>query len=314
MVDVIPVSDPNAATMTQRLVQYQAVIQLSQTAPQIYNLPELHRGMLDVLGIKNADKLVPLPSDQKPQDPVTENMNILQGKPVKAFLYQDHEAHIQVHMAAMQDPMIMQTVGQNPNAQAMMAAAQAHIAEHVAFAYRTKMEQMLGVQLPDPEDENKEGLPEQIEKQLSMIMPNAAQAVLRESQQRASQMQAQQRAQDPVIQMQQMEMQIKTERLALEKQKLQIEAAEKADKLNLEKQRLQVDAARYADKNATESRRNMAQEEIAEQRVQIDAMRAGTQSRAQDIAARQRDTEIALQTMQDLRQRHDANNFGESGQ
>ena len=313
MVDVIPVSDPNAATMTQRLVQYQAVIQLSQTAPQIYNLPELHRGMLDVLGIKNADKLVPLPSDQKPQDPVTENMNILQGKPVKAFLYQDHEAHIQVHMAAMQDPLIMQMVGQNPNAQAMMAAAQAHIAEHVAFAYRTKMEQMLGVQLPDPEDENKEGLPEQIEKQLSMIMPNAAQAVLRESQQRAAQQQAQQRAQDPVLQMQQMEMQIKAERLALEKQRMQVEAAEKMDKLRLEERRLQVDAARYADKNALDTRKAVAQEEISEQRVQVDALRAGTNSRAQDAAIRQRDTELALQKMAELKALHDANQIGESG-
>jgi hypothetical protein len=313
MVDVIPVSDPNAATMTQRLVQYQAVIQLSQTAPQIYNLPELHRGMLDVLGIKNADKLVPLPSDQKPQDPVTENMNMIQGKPVKAFLYQDHEAHIQVHMAAMQDPMIQQMVGQNPNAQAIAAAAQAHLAEHVAFAYRTKMEQMLGVQLPDPEDENKEGLPEQIEKQLSMIMPNAAQAVLRESQQRAAQQQAQQRAQDPVLQMQQMEMQIKAERLALEKQKLQIEAAEKADKLRLEEQRLQVDAARYADKNALDTRKAVAQEEISEQRVQVDALRAGTNSRAQDAAIRQRDTELALQKMAELKALHDANQIGESG-
>jgi len=266
-----------------------------------------------VLGIKNADKLVPLPSDQKPTDPVTENMNILQGKPVKAFLYQDHEAHIQVHMAAMQDPLIMQMVGQNPNAQAMMAAAQAHIAEHVAFAYRTKMEQMLGVQLPDPEDENKEGLPEQIEKQLSMIMPNAAQAVLRESQQRAAQQQAQQRAQDPVLQMQQMEMQIKAERLALEKQRMQVEAAEKMDKLRLEERRLQVDAARYADKNALDTRKAVAQEEISEQRVQVDALRAGTNSRAQDAAIRQRDTELALQKMAELKALHDANQIGESG-
>jgi hypothetical protein len=212
----------------------------------------------------------------------------------------------------------------------MMAAAQAHIAEHVAFAYRTKMEQMLGVQLPDPEDENKEGLPEQIEKQLSMIMPNAAQAVLRESQQRASQMQAQQRAQDPVIQMQQMEMQIKQQRLQLEQQKLQIEAAskadqtrlaetkmkleaaERADRMRLETQKFQVEAASRADRMRLDERRITGQEEIGEQQIRVDAMRAGSMSRAQDAAIRQKDQEIALQTMRELEQIHSSNQVGES--
>jgi hypothetical protein len=332
MVEVIPVSDPNASTMSQRLVQYQAVIQLSQTAPNIYDLPQLHRGMLEVLGIKNAEKLVPLPEDQKPTDPVTENMNILQGKPVKAFLYQDHEAHIQTHMAAMQDPMIMQLVGQNPQAQAMMAAAQAHIAEHVAFAYRTKMEQQLGIQLPDPEEENKEGLPREIEKQLSMLMPNAAQAVLQESQQRAAQMQAEQRAQDPVIQLQQQEMQIKMQRVQLEaqkmqveaaakadqvrlqEQKMQIEAAERADRIRLEELKIQIDAADKADKIRVNERKIIGQEELGEQRIQVDALRAGTNSRAQDAAIRQRDVEISIQKMRELKAQHDANELGESGQ
>jgi len=288
--------------------------------------------MLEVLGIKNAEKLVPLPEDQKPTDPVTENMNILQGKPVKAFLYQDHEAHIQTHMAAMQDPMIMQLVGQNPQAQSMMAAAQAHIAEHVAFAYRTKMEQQLGIQLPDPEQENAEGLPREIEKQLSMIMPNAAQAVLQESQQRAAQMQAEQRAQDPIIQMQQQEMQIKMQRVQLEaqkmqveaaakadqvrlqEQKMQIEAAERADKIRLEELKIQIDAADKADKIRVNERKILGQEELGEQRLQVDALRAGTNSRAQDAAIRQRDVEISLQKMRDLKAQHDANELGESGQ
>ena len=330
MVEVIPVSDPNASTMSQRVVQYQAVIQLSQTAPQIYDLPQLHRGMLEVLGIKNAEKLVPLPDDAKPADPVTENMNILQGKPVKAFLYQDHEAHIQTHMAALQDPMLAQLMGQNPKAQVMMAAAQAHIAEHLAFAYRVKMEQALGMKLPDPEEVKDEGLPEQMEKQLSMVMAGAAQKVLQDSQQRAQAMQAQQQAQDPVLQMQQMEMQIKQQRLQLEQQKLQIEAAsradqnrlaetkmkidaaERADRIRLETQKFQVEAAAKADKLRLDERRVTGQEEISEQKVRVDAMRIGSLSRAQDAAIRQKDQELAMQTMRELEQRHDANQLGES--
>lgn len=269
MVEVIPVSDPNAATMTQRLVQYQAVIQLSQTAPQIYDLPQLHRGMLEVLGIKNADKLVPLPEDQKPRDPVTENMNLINGKPVKAFAYQDHEAHIKVHTAAMQDPVIMQMIGQNPNANGIMAAAQAHLAEHIAFAYKQKIEQQMGVVLPK-EDED---IPESIEKQLSAAMPQAAAAVLGQSQQMAQQQQAQQQAQDPVLQMRMAELDIKKQEVAIEQQKvqmeaaakaeqnrlaekrLQMEAAEKTDKLRIEEMRLQVDAARFADQNALTARK-----------------------------------------------------------
>ncbi|WP_216071847.1 hypothetical protein, partial [Acinetobacter baylyi] len=150
-VDVIPVSDPNAATMSQKVVQYQAALQLAQGAPQLYDLPVLHRQMLEVLGIKNAEKLVRLDEDQKPTDPVTENMNLIMQKPVKAFLYQDHQAHISVHMAAMQDPKIQQLIGQSPFAQQISSAAQAHIAEHLAYEYRKQMEQLMGTALPVPD-------------------------------------------------------------------------------------------------------------------------------------------------------------------
>ena len=251
-VDVIPVSDPNAATMSQRVVQYQAVIQMAQMAPEIYDLPQLHRRMLDVLGIKNADKLVPLEDDQKPTDPVSENQNVLKGKPVKAFQYQDHEAHIQVHMSAMQDPIIAQLIGQNPRAPQLMGAMQAHIAEHVGFAYRQKIEQQLGMPLP-PEDEK---LPPEMEVALSGMMAQAAQQVLTENQAKAAQQQAQQQAQDPVVQMQQQELQIKQGELALKEKKLQVEAAARADELELKEKQLQVDAAYKADKLEADQERD----------------------------------------------------------
>lgn len=329
MVEVIPVSDPNAATMTQRLVQYQAVVQLSQTAPQIYDLPHLHRGMLEVLGIKNAEKLVPLKDDIKPMDPVSENMFLLRGKPVKAFSYQDHEAHIQTHMAAMQDPSIMQLMGQNPNAQMIMAAAHAHIAEHVAYGYKVKMEQMLGFALPD--DESLEaGVPPELEKQMSMVMPQAAQAVLQQSQQRAQAQMAQQQAQDPVLQLQLREMAIKEKRAMVEEQKVQIEAAaradqqriaetklkidaaERADRIRLERERMQIEAAAKADKQRLDERKQGSNEEISEQKVRVDALRVGTLSRASEAAIRQKDRELAVQTMQTLQQQHERNQLGES--
>ena len=234
-VDILPVSDPNAATLSQRVVQYQAVIQLAQGAPDIYDLPKLHRGMLEVLGIKNADKLVPLEEDQKPTDPVSENMNALKGKPLKAFQYQDHQAHIQVHTMAMQDPIIAQLVGQNPRAPQIMAAMQAHIAEHVGFAYRQKIEQQLGMPLP-PEGEQ---LPPQIELALSGMMAQAAQQVLQQSQAQAAQQQAQQQQQDPVLQMQQQELQIKAKEVDIKEKKVQLDAAAKADELELKKQALE---------------------------------------------------------------------------
>jgi hypothetical protein len=236
-VDVIPVSDPNAATMAQKIVQYQAVIQLAQGAPQIYDLPYLHRQMLEVLGIKNAQKLVPLQDgdDMKPRDPVSENMDIMNGKPVKAFIYQDHEAHIAVHMAAIQDPKIAQLMGQNPNAQAMMAAAAAHLQEHLAFAYRKQVEEQAGVPLPAPNAE----MDEDTELAVSRLAAQAATQLLQKNQAEAAQQQAQQMAQDPIVQMQMQELQIKQGELELKRQKMQIDAAEKNDRLELEMARIE---------------------------------------------------------------------------
>jgi hypothetical protein len=235
-VEVLPVSDPNAATLSQRVVQYQAVIQLAQMAPQIYNLPALHRQMLDVLGIKHADKLVPLEEDQKPTDPVSENQNVLRGKPLKAFAYQDHESHIKVHQAAMTDPVVMQLIGQNPQAQAIMGAMQAHIAEHVGYAYRNKIQMALGFPLPDQEDE----LPPEMEREISRLMAEASVQVLNESKAMVAQQQAQQNAQDPVLQMQMQELQIKQGQLQLKaketeikEKKVTVDAAAKADELKL---------------------------------------------------------------------------------
>ncbi len=229
-VDLIPVSDPNAATMSQRVVQYQAVIQMAQMAPDIYDLPFLHRQMLEVLGIKNAEKLVPLEDDQKPRDPVAENMAVLKGQPVKAFFYQDHQAHIQVHMAAINDPMIQQLIGQNPRAPQMQAAMMAHISEHVAFAYRQKIEQQMGVALP-PEDEK---LPPQVEVALSSMMAQAAQQVLQENQAQAAQQQAQEQAQDPVLQLQMQETQARVKEAEAKLMKAQAD-------VELAKQRLALD-------------------------------------------------------------------------
>ena len=219
-IDIIPVSDPNAATMSQRVVQYQAVIQMAQMAPDIYDLPQLHRRMLEVLGIKNPDKLIPLPDDEKPKDPVSENMAMLRMEPMKAFMHQDHDAHINVHMSMINDPQIQQLVGQNPKASMMQASMMAHIAEHVGYAYRAKIEQQLGMPLP-PEDEK---LPPEIELALSGMMAQAANQVLQQSQAQAAQQQAQQQAQDPVLQMQQQELQIKQQEVQIKAQKAQADA------------------------------------------------------------------------------------------
>jgi hypothetical protein len=205
IVEVIPVSDPNSATMAQRIMQYQAVIQLAAQAPQIYDLPHLHRQMIEVLGVRNADKLVPVEEDEKPRDPISENMAFLKTKPTKAFIYQDHEAHIGAHMSFMQDPSIMQQMGQNPAAQQMMAAIQAHIAEHLAFLYRKKIEEELGVPVPGPDED----LPEEVEIQLSRLVAKAGAQLMQKNVAQAQQQQAQQQAQDPIIQMQQQELAIK---------------------------------------------------------------------------------------------------------
>lgn len=234
MVEVIPVSDPNAATMAQKVVQYQAVLQLSQTAPDLYDRPLLHRQMLEVLGIKDANKLVPLDDDMKPKDPVSENMAIINMKPVKAFIYQDHEAHIQVHMAAMQDPKIAAIVGQSPNAQALFAAASAHIQEHVAFEYRKQVQDAAGVPYPGPDAE----MDEATEVEISRLAAAAAQKVLQGSQAEAAQEAAQEAAEDPIVQMQQAELEIKKMEMEIKKQKLIIDAAGKRDSLEIERERI----------------------------------------------------------------------------
>ena len=263
-VDIIPVSDPNAATMSQRVVQYQAVIQMAQMAPQIYDLPQLHRSMLDVLGIKNAEKLVPLPDDQKPTDPVSENQAALKGKPLKAFLFQNHQAHIAVHQSMMQDPMIMAIIGQNPQANQIMAALQAHMAEHAGFLYRQNIEEQLGMALP-PEDEK---MSPQLETALSGMMAQAAQQAAQQHQALAAQQQAQQQAQDPVLQMQQQELQIAQQEVQLKAQKLQLDAQLAAQKQQLAKA-----------KAASESAVAMAKVQLEQEKVggnlKLESMKVG---------------------------------------
>jgi hypothetical protein len=238
MVEVIPVSDPNASTMSQRVVQYQAVLQLAQSAPQLYDLAQLHRQMLEVLGLRNIQKILPIEEDQKPIDPISENMNVLNMKPVKAFIYQDHEAHIKVHMNLLQDPMMRQMLGQNPQANAMMAAAQAHIAEHLAFAYRQRMEQAMGAALPEPNTV----LPENIELEMARLSAMASEIVLGQSKTEVAAQQAQQAAQDPITQIQQQELQIKQAEVQRKQQKDIMDAASKADQLELEQKRIDIQA------------------------------------------------------------------------
>ena len=263
--DVIPVSDPNAATMAQKIVQYQAVLQLAQSAPQLYNLPLLHRQMIEVLGIKNANKLVPVEDDQVPTDPVQENQNLLIMKPVKAFIEQNHEAHIQAHMSMIQNPKIQQLMKMNPQAQAIAAAAMAHINEHIAFEYRKQVEMAIGTPLPN-EEQNKQVAPELADR-IAMMTAQASQQLTQQAQQQAQQQQAQQQMQDPIVQMQMQELQIKQGELQLKQQKQQIDAAAKADQIRIEESRIE------------------AQKEIA-------AMQVGAQSAAKrDQLAKQQETE-----------------------
>jgi hypothetical protein len=259
-VDVIPVSDPNSSTMAQRVVQYQAVLQMSQSAPQIYDLPQLHRQMIEVLGVKNADKLVPTEDDAKPTDPVSENMDALVGKPMKAFIYQDHEAHIATHQSFMQDPQIMQMIGQNPQAKPIMAALQAHIAEHLGFNYRKQMEEKLGAPLPPPGEE----LPEQVEVNLARLVADAGKQLTQQHQQQAAQQQAQQKAQDPVVQMQQAEIQIK-----------QQEVQRKAAKDQLDAQMKQAELELKARDQMQDAQMDQAELALKQQELQIDAQKAG---------------------------------------
>ena len=240
--DVIPVSDPNASTMSQKVVQYQAVMQMAGANPQIYDQVELNRQMLEVLGIKNIGKLIPNSEDQKPKDPVSENMAILNGKPVKAFIYQDHEAHIQVHMSLSQDPKVAKLLGQDPQAQVKAAAGMAHINEHIAFQYRKEIEEQLGVPLPDLDKE----LSADMEIEVSRMMAAAAQKLLKKDQAEVAQQQAQQAQQDPIVQMQQQELQlrakeveIKGKEVELKEKKIMIDAAAQADKLELDKAKVE---------------------------------------------------------------------------
>jgi hypothetical protein len=249
--DVIPVSDPNAATMAQKIVQYQAVLQLAQSAPQMYNMPLLHRQMLDVLGIKNAQKLIPMSEDQKPMDPVSENQNILSGKPVKAFLYQDHEAHITVHMSAMNDPKIQQLLQNNPMAQMMQSQMMAHINEHLGFEYRKQIEQQLGMNLPPQHDESGEDvqLDPVVEARLTPLLAQAAKQLLQTNQAYVAQQQAQQQAQDPIIQMQQQELQLKAAEQQRKVQKDQVDAQLRLKQLEIEHERI-VSQAKTAQQQA----------------------------------------------------------------
>lgn len=294
MVEVIPVSDPNAATMSQKVVQYQAVMQMAAQFPQIYDQVELNRQMLEVLGVKNIGKLIPSAEDQKPKDPVSENMAIMNGKPVKAFLYQDHQAHIQVHMAAIQDPKIAALVGQNPQAQAIQAAAAAHIMEHIAFEYRKQIELQLGVPLP-PEGEH---LPEDIEVQVSRLAAQAAQQLLQNNQAEAAQQQAQQQAQDPLIQMQQAELQLRAKEVEAKAAKMMADAEADRERIALEKERIasqeriagaQLGAKAAADKD------KLSMEQLAE------GVKLGTKALS-DEKNRQTQKEIAAMNQQQKQQ------------
>ena len=234
-VDVIPVSDPNSSTMAQRIMQYQAVMQMAQGAPQIYDLPYLHRQMIEVLGVKNGDKLVPMADDMKPRDPISENMAFLNGKPTKAFIYQDHEAHIAVHTSMLQDPMIMGQIGQTPMAQQMQGAIMAHVAEHMAFRYRDQIQERMGVTMPAPDVE----LPEEVEVQLSKMVAEAAKQLVQMHKGEAAQQQAQQQMQDPIIQMQQQELQLKAQEVQTKAQKVQGDLQIKQAELQLKAQQAQ---------------------------------------------------------------------------
>lgn len=289
LVDVVPVSDPNSSTMAQRVVQYQAVHQLSTTAPQIYDLPYLHRQMIEVLGVKNAEKIVPVSDDMKPRDPVSENMAFLGGKPTKAFIYQDHDAHIATHVALLQDPLMAAQIGQNPQAQKMMSEIQAHISEHLAFAYRKKVEEQLGVPMPAPDSD----LPEDVEVALSRMVAMAAQQVLGQSKQQAQAQQAQQAAQDPLVQMQQAELQVKQESNTIKLKKIEADAMIRAKQLELQ------------------ARKQMADEELKEQNNVINAFRAGVMGRSTEATILQKDRETAFQLADKLAAQNAANQLGQ---
>jgi len=274
-VEVIPVSDPNAATMAQKVVQYQAVLQLAQSAPQLYDMPLLHRQMLEVLGIKDAAKLVPIETDMKPKDPVSENMDAINMKPLKAFIYQDHAAHITTHMSFMQDPITAQMIGQNPQASQMTAALMAHIAEHYAFQYRKNLEEKLGVPYPAPNEE----MPEELEVEVSRLAAAASQKLLQANQAQVAQAQAQQAAQDPIVQMQQQELQLKAAEVQRKAQKDQIDAQLKAQQIQTEQMRIQtqaeIDGARLGAQIAREQTEQQFKEGVEAVKQEVEGFRMG---------------------------------------
>jgi hypothetical protein len=287
MVEVIPVSDPNSSTMAQRIMQYQAVIQLAQGAPQIYDLPQLHRQMIEVLGINNADKLVPIKDDIKPKDPISENMGFLNGSPTKAFIFQDHDAHIAVHSTFRQDPMIAQQMGQNPQAQSMQAAIQAHINEHLAFTYRKQIEEQMGVPLPKPD----ERLPEDVEVQLSRLTAQAATQLMQQHQAQAQQAQAQQQAQDPLVQIQQQELQIKSQEAQTKAQKVQGELAIRQQEMQLKAQEL---ASRTGENPEMMAARAQQEMQISEQEHAL-KMQQAVQEHQQKMQFEQQRDALRLQ-------------------
>jgi hypothetical protein len=306
-VDVIPVSDPNAATMSQKVVQYQAVLQLSQTAPQLYDLPYLHRQMIETLGVRNAEKIIPDPGNMKPRDPITENMDVMTGKPVKAFIYQDHEAHLQAHLALGQDPKIAQQIGQNPMGQQITAALQAHIMEHMAFQYRRDVEKQLGAALPPLPDNGEEyELPPEFEAQLSPLVAAAAARVLQKDQAEAQMQQAQQQAQDPLVQMQMMDLQIKQLQAQTKAQQMQIEAQIQQAEVQRKQQKDVMDAAAKADELELRKAEISGRQQLEAARLgvdiqkdkaalsakqQMEGVRLGLEiGKAQDAANMQRDT------------------------
>jgi hypothetical protein len=276
-VDVIPVSDPNASTMAQKVVQYQAAIQLAQMAPQIYDLPQLHRQMLDVLGIKNAQKLVPLEDDETPTDPITENINALKNKPMKAFIFQNHDAHIAAHTMFMQDPLMAQQIAQNPRVNEINGALQAHIAEHLGFHYRSEMEKQMGVTLPSPEDK----LPPEVEVELSKLIAQASSQLLQQNQQKAAQQKAQEAAQDPLVQMQQQELQIKQGELQLKQQKVESDTQAKMAQIKTEQARIQsqreIEFARMRSKEESDKSREQSQRDSDRLRLSVDVAKTSAQ-------------------------------------
>lgn len=307
-VDVIPASDPNASTMAQRVIQYQAAIQLAQSAPQLYDMAFLHRQMLDTLGIKNAGKILPLRDDMKPTDPISENMGLINGKPVKAFIYQDHKSHITAHMALMQDPSMAQLIGQNPQAQTIQTALMAHVMEHLAFEYRAQIEQKLGAMLPAPpvamlggpsnmtdDDENVGYMDPQMEVEVSKLAAMAAQQLTAQNQQQAQQAQIQQQQQDPIIQMQQQEIQIKQQQMQIDAQLKQAELQMKQQQFQMELEVQKAEIARQAQKDQIDAATRAA--EVQHRRVesnakqQLEAAKLGAQ-------VKKADTEHAIRTTQ----------------